>query len=285
MFAFIWGAIWGSFSNVVIYRLPAGKNIAWPPSHCYSCKHNLGAIDNIPILSYIFLLGKCRHCGASFSSRYAVIELISGIISLGIFLLYRTLPFQNFLTSFAVTFTFFQTLIILSFIDWDTFILPDLLVFPLILLGISWGFYTRGLTMTLVGLFSGSGLFIMITLYYRYIRKKEGLGLGDAKLLAAIGAFGGPFIIFPVILLASIQGLIFAALAFIFRISWPDPGIYVGITDSENDEFDEVIDNKGKWTLKPLPFGPFLSISTIEAVLLSTSLLVPFLNFFNIPTA
>ncbi|MBU1220997.1 prepilin peptidase [Myxococcota bacterium] len=272
-FAFLWGSIWGSFTNVVIYRLPRGESVIWPGSHCMSCNHNLGALDNIPVFSYIFLRGRCRYCHKPYSIRYALIELLSGLVSVGIFLRFQSLGGTSLLLQFACNFVFAQTLIALSFIDWDTFIIPDIIVVPLALLSLIYGSYYTSFYQSLGGMVLGGGLFAMITFYYRYVRKKEGLGLGDAKLLAALGAFLGVYNIVYIILLASIQGLLFAVIASIFKLKWPKPLPYKGITDDEDYE-EELFADSDKWSLQPLPFGPFLSLAALEIII--------FFPFFNL---
>ncbi|MBU1239839.1 prepilin peptidase [Myxococcota bacterium] len=286
IFAFLWGAIWGSFANVVIYRLPAGLSVVWPGSRCGSCSHPLGAIDNIPILSYLFLRGRCRHCNASFSPRYAVIEALTALLTLAAYLLsplYTGTVTGSTLLVFLSTFAFILLLIIISFIDWDTFIVPDVLVIPAIFLGvpITWALSILSLTETLAGLVAGYGIFFATTHIYRIIRKAEGLGLGDAKLLGAIGVWLGPMALAPVIFLASVQGILFTGAAAVFRLTWPNPKPYFGITD--DGEYEEFLSTRDKtWRLKPIPFGPFLSLAALEFLFFRPQILAFMTNFFQL---
>jgi leader peptidase (prepilin peptidase) / N-methyltransferase len=288
--AFIWGAIWGSFANVAIYRMPLGQSVAWPGSRCMSCKTELSAWNNIPIFSYIFLRGKCAYCKKEFSPRYAIIEALIATVTL---LLYYTSPLASgiFTATIALNFLgnffFILILIILSFIDWDTFILPDVLVVPLILSG--WGISVllgnQTPFMASAGMVLGYGLFYITGLAYRIIKKSEGLALGDAKLLCAIGAWLGPMAVAPVILLASFQGLLFALLASLFKFSWPNPKPYKGITDNDDEfrEFQEFVSNKeGSWRMKPLPFGPFLALGAIEFILFNPQIISLMTKFFSL---
>ncbi len=283
--AILWGAVWGSFANVAIYRLPAGLSVVWPGSRCGSCGHALGAVDNIPILSWLFLRGRCRHCGASYSARYAVVEALTALLTLTIYLqsplasgAYSTLALMRF----AALFVLLLFLIVVSFIDWDTFIVPDILVIPMIFLGIpiSVALGNAGLTETLAALVGGYGLFFLTTMAYRLIKKTEGLGLGDAKLLGALGVWLGPLALAPVIFLASVQGILFAVIATVFRLSWPNPKPYKGITD--DGEYEEFLSDQDRtWRLKPIPFGPFLSLAALEFLLLRPQILDFLQHFFQ----
>lgn len=177
---------------------------------------------------------------------------------------------------FAIQWLFLFLLLVLTFIDWDTFIIPDVLVIPFIFISLPLVvlFGHSSLDDALIGLVLGYGLFWSVTWAYRLIKKSEGMGLGDAKLLAAIGLFVGPMGIAPVIFLASVQGMLFALLASLFKISWPSPKPYKGISDDE--EYDDFFhpDEEPTWRLKPMPFGPFLSLAAVEVLLLKSEILL-----------
>jgi leader peptidase (prepilin peptidase) / N-methyltransferase len=270
IFAFIWGAIWGSFANVVIYRMPKGESVVWPGSHCTSCNHELGAKDNIPILSYFIRRGKCGYCGAGFSIRYALVELLLALLSLFVFikspLSGGEISLVN-LAGFLLDFSFIFLLLVLSFIDWDTFILPDILIFPFGLIYLISLPLIKPITYkeSIIGGLLGFFLFFLTSLFYKIIKGKEGLGMGDAKLLGLLGLYVGPLGITPIILFASFQGILFAGIASIFKIRWSEPKVYKGITD-DDEEFEQFINESkdNKWSMKPIPFGPFLSLGGIQ---------------------
>ncbi|MDA3864673.1 MAG: prepilin peptidase, partial [Deltaproteobacteria bacterium] len=273
--SFIWGAIWGSFANVVILRLPLGKSIIWPGSHCFSCGHKLGVLDNIPIFSYIFLKAKCRYCGAGFSARYPLTESLLGILTLFLYLNsgLRSHPLiSHAYLVFLTDFIFLFFLFVLSFIDWETFILPNKLVYPFIIFTILTPPLVKNTSWSkpLVGFLLGSGIIFLVSISYKIIRKREGLGLGDAKLLGALVAFSGPLSLPFIIFAASTQGIIFALFAYIFKLNWPNPKPYKSI--STNEDFAEIMAGSEKgWQLKPLPFGPFLSLAAFEYLLLGSN--------------
>jgi len=124
-FAFVLGLVLGSFLNVCIYRIPRGMSIVYPPSHCPSCGHRLSPLDNIPLLSYMLLRGKCRYCGASISPRYPLVELLTGLLVLSLYI--KTGASVDFL----IYLPFITCLVALSFIDIDTGRLPDRITLPL----------------------------------------------------------------------------------------------------------------------------------------------------------
>ncbi len=230
--AFVLGSIVGSFLNVVIYRLPRGKSIVSPPSSCPSCGERIKPWHNIPILSYLILRGRCAHCGARISPRYPFVELVTGIFCLATFRIYGLHP------AFLVEFIFICLLIVITFIDLDTMTIPDVLSLP----GIPFAFFGSVLTgmltwkTSLVGMLAGGGSFWLLSLIYYVVRGKEGLGGGDVKLMAMIGAYTAwPGVLFTVL---------FASLA----------GCLVGIV---------MMLRKKEGLSTMLPFGPFLALGTL----------------------
>ena len=233
---FVLGAILGSFYNVVIYRLPRNFSIITPPSHCPHCKKKISWYDNIPIISYFLLRGRCRHCGASIPIRYPLVEAFSGFLAV-----LCKLKFQEPYTAF-VFFVFFSILLVASFIDWDTFLLPDSLTIGGLVFGVLSSLFRRDFSIveSLAGALVGGGLFLTLYLYYVKVRKVEGLGFGDVKLMAFIGSVAGIWGVMYAVFLGSIFGLLYA--------------------------LPIIIKNR---TLQfAVPFGPFLSLGVFVGVLL-----------------
>lgn len=230
---FILGCCLGSFYNVVVYRLPKGESLIRPGSHCPQCNRPVAPYDNIPLLSYLMLLGKCRHCRASISMRYPIVEGITGLAAL---LLFRRYGFHP---QFLVEFVFTSILIIITFIDLDTFIIPDVFSLTGIVVGFGASFFTPRLSWveSLVGILMGGGFFLAIALAYQRLRHREGLGGGDIKLLAMIGAFIGWTGIVFTILVASIAGLMIGLL-----VMW----------------------RTRQGLAAMIPFGPFLSLGAVS---------------------
>ena len=198
---FILGSLWGSFSNVCIYRLPNSGNVAKGRSFCPICKNKIKWFDNIPFFSYLFLKGKCRQCSKPISFQYFVVELLSAISFVVIFHLYGISITTLLLLILSIFF------IIIFFIDLKHFIIPNLLTFPLMVIGFLKSFdpnlnqtiFPNYINSLIGGLF-GYLIIWSIIFLYKNIRKKEGMGLGDAKLMAVIGFWFGwisiPFTIF-----------------------------------------------------------------------------------------
>ena len=199
--AFIFGGIWGSFCNVCIYRLPNNESVIKGRSFCPSCKNQIKWYDNIPFLSFIFLRGKCRNCSNKISFQYFLVELLSGISFLAIFFLYGISITTLLLIILSIFF------IIIFFIDLKHYIIPNELTFPLMVIGFIKSFdpnlnqtiFPNYINSLLGGIF-GYLIIWLIILCYKKVRNKEGMGLGDAKLMAVVGFWFGwisiPFTIF-----------------------------------------------------------------------------------------
>ncbi len=206
--AFLFGLVLGSFLNVCIHRIPEeGASIVRPPSHCPSCGKGIRFYDNVPLVSYILLRGRCRHCGEAISSRYPVVELATGLLSLGLML--RHGPGAPYALSLA----FVSGLLVVSFIDLQHQIIPDVISKPGVALGIvasvvpGWPVYWAN---ALIGAGAGGGSLLVVRWAYERLTGKEGMGLGDVKLLAMIGAWMGwrdlPFVILASSLLGILIG-------------------------------------------------------------------------------
>ncbi|HSH53865.1 MAG TPA: A24 family peptidase [Methylotenera sp.] len=259
----IFGLMVGSFLNVVIHRLPKMMEREWhnncldlqgkevtetskyslvsPRSACPTCGHMISALENIPLISYLALKGKCRNCKAAIGIRYPLIEALTGIL---IGLVSWKFGYSS-VTLFAWVFTF--ALIALTFIDFDTQLLPDDITLPLLWLGLLFNLNTgfTDLQSAVIGAISGYLILWSIYWLFKLATGKEGMGYGDFKLLAAIGAWFGWQLLPAVILLSSVLGAI----------------IGIGLI---------VLTKRGRET--PMPFGPFLAIGGIAALFLGQQL-------------
>lgn len=230
--AFIFGAAIGSFLNVCIFRIPAKESIVKPLSQCPRCHHPIRIYDNIPIVSFIILRAKCRDCGEKISWQYPLVELITGLLALLLFM-------KSGLTlDFLVFFIFIAVLIVISFIDLNHQIIPDIISLP----GIPVFFLAAVFIVkvpwheALIGLLVGGGLLFAIAFVYEWIAKREGMGGGDIKLLAMIGGFLGWKSLIFVLLFSSFAGALV--------------GIAVMIVKKQDMKY-------------AVPFGPFLSAAAV----------------------
>lgn len=216
LFAFLFGAVVGSFLNVCIARIPNGESIVQPPSHCPKCHAPISFYDNIPLLSYLILRGRCRSCSEPISARYFLVEMLMAALSLALFLRFG-LGFV-----FFACFVFVAALVVISFIDLDVRIVPDVISLPGIVLGLILsvvGYFAIGGASSivpspfssLVGILAGGGFLFATAWIYEKITGVEGMGGGDIKLLAMIGAFLGwpsiPITLFFASLVGSVVGL------------------------------------------------------------------------------
>lgn len=239
-FAAILGAIVGSFLNVVILRLPQPEaSIVFPASHCPRCQTGLSWYENIPLLSYIFLGGRCSHCRCRISLQYPLVEAAMAVLSTAV--AYR---FGLTVTGGGF-FLFSAALLVIIFIDLHHQIIPDLISLPGIVVGFILSFFSPLTSWldSLIGILCGGGILYAIASIYFFLRKQEGMGGGDIKLLAMIGAFLGwqalPFVIFA----SSLSGALVGILVM-------------------------VIERKEGLTTR-IPFGPFLSLAALLYMLLS----------------
>jgi len=233
IFSFIFGALIGSFLNVVILRLPDPEaSIVLPASHCPFCRAPIRWFDNIPILSFLLLGRRCRACKATISWQYPLVELAMATLSLALF--------QRYLISiaFAGYFLFTAALLVIIFIDLRHQIIPDVISLPGMAIGLGFALCNPDVTWrnSAIGLVAGGGILYVVALGYYLVTRKEGMGGGDIKLLAMIGAWLGwqslPFVIFSSSLIGSLAGI----------------GAMVK-------------QKKGGKTI--IPYGPFLSMSAL----------------------
>jgi len=256
LFSFILGTVVGSFLNVCIYRLPRGESLAFPSSHCTSCGKAIRFYNNIPILSYLILRGRCADCGTPIPLRYPAVELISGIVLAGLYYKFGL----SLETLFYAVLTY--SLIVITFIDLKHMIIPNVITVPGAVAGLLYNALVTdwGRSGNLLGAFSfslenffgvlnevpfldsvfglimGGGILFLIAFVYIAVRKQEGMGMGDVKLLAMIGAFLGWKGVVFVMLVSSLLGTITGLSIILYK----------------------------KGDLKyALPFGPFLSLAAV----------------------
>ena len=241
---FMIGLVIGSFSNVCIYRLPRNESVIFPASHCPSCNQSIKWYDNIPLLSYLILKGKCRFCQNKISSQYPLVEFLTGYIYLVLFLLYG-LQLKTF-----VYMLFCSALIIITFIDLKEQIIPDVISLPFIAFGFLFSFFLKDISPidSLLGILSGGGSLLLVAVAGSYLFKKEAMGGGDIKLAAMVGAFLG----WQLTLLALFLGFFFGAIS----------GVIILIKNKEKGEQSDAV-----------PFGPFIALGTVIALFFGQAIL------------
>ena len=236
---FVLGAVIGSFLNVCIHRLPREKSIVRPPSSCTNCGKPVRFYDNIPIVSYILLKGRCRDCGTPISAMYPIVEALTALLFVFLFIRF------GLSLSLVVFLVFASALIVISFIDLEFKIIPDILSVGGMIVGFLFSIlrpYYRnldprfGVLDALYGIGLGGGVLFLIAWTYQFITKREGMGGGDIKLLAMIGSFCG------------IKGVVFSLM------SGSLLGTAVGVP---------LLFVKGEGGKYAIPFGPFLSVGAL----------------------
>ena len=241
---FMIGLVIGSFSNVCIYRLPRNESVIFPASHCPSCNQSIKWYDNIPLLSFLILKGKCRYCQNRISAQYPLVEFLTGYLYLVLFLLYG-LQLKTF-----VYMLFCSALIIITFIDLKEQIIPDVISLPFIVLGFLLSFFLKNITPvdSLLGILSGGGILLLIAVAGSYLFKREAMGGGDIKLAAMVGAFLG----WQLTLLSLFLGFFF--------------GAFIGVI--------VLFKNKGKNEKSDsIPFGPFIALGSVISLFFGQAIL------------
>ncbi|MFO7753927.1 MAG: prepilin peptidase [Desulfobacteraceae bacterium] len=229
----IFGACIGSFLNVCIHRIPQGISIVSPPSSCPECGDRIPFYCNIPVASYLFLKGRCRNCGKGISIRYPLVEILTSLFAAGVFFRYGLSP------EALLWFVYICTLIVISLIDLDYQIIPDVLSLPGIPVFMAFSVLTGHLTLaeSATGILAGGGILYLVSLTYYLLKKTQGMGGGDIKLLAMIGAATG------------LKGVIFTI--FTGSVLGTLAGIVIMV-------YGRFINAKLR-----IPFGPFLAAGTI----------------------
>ena len=239
---FFTGACIGSFLNVCIYRIPEGKSIVYPPSACPHCGKALSWWQNIPVLSFILLRGRCAACAGPISWQYPVVEVLSGCIA--VLLLLRFGPGPE-LAAYSI---FCAALVVISFIDLRLQIIPDVISIPGMIAGLAASFFVPSVSIldSVTGLLLGGGILFAVAWGYYLITRREGLGGGDIKLLAMIGAFLGWKAVPLVLFLSATAGSVAGLLMVLFR-------------------------GAGRHTA--IPYGPFLALGGVICLFAGDTLL------------
>jgi len=277
-FIFILGTVFGSLINVLIYRLPIEEDVVIKPSHCVSCDKKIKPYDLIPVLSYIILGGKCRHCGEKISMRYPLIELLTGLIFVGIFYLFgwnvnpnevAAITGEKVFNLFAV-YTLSIIFLTVFFIDLKHYIIPNEMIIVGLITGIifavlkSFKFYLLGINVITpitfsavflkdagLGLLVGFVSFLLIVLIGEWIMKAEVMGMGDVKLMGVVGLFLG----FKLAVLSMFLSFIAGAIISVFLLA-----------------------AKIKGRKDMIPFGPFIVIGSTIAMIWGTQILNWYFN-------
>jgi leader peptidase (prepilin peptidase)/N-methyltransferase len=308
VFAAVWGALWGSFYNVVIvYGLGRRQSLITPASHCLACHTPIKFYDNVPLLSYLVLRGRCRACGARFSSRYFVVEaLAAGLTTLLYWRFVAASPHGGDLVlrlgHFLIYEKFAGLLLVLSAIDLELLIIPDRLTYPSIpaAMAVSLLLPLPSWWDGLVGAVAGYLVIWLIAEIYYLVRRREGMGLGDAKLLAIIGAILGwralPYVIFLASLQGSLVGLVGLLVGARFA-TYPDgagtdeaataagaepaPAGAAGGSEPADDDTTASPGPATPFRFAAIPFGPFLAVAALEVLFLSR-ILQRYVGFFGL---
>ena len=247
-FAAAFGAIAGSFLNVLIYRLPLGRSVVWPSSACPHCNRELSWYENIPVVSYLALRARCRTCRAAISVRYPFVEALTAAMFAAAWWYYAP---GMLLVSRLV---FGCALIALFAIDLEHHLLPNAITLPGIVVGLALSVFTEpGWQASVLGALAGGGaLYGIAEVYYR-VRHEEGLGMGDVKMLAMIGAFLGWKLALVTLMLASLAGTVV--------------GVFL------------IVSRRGGMKYA-LPFGTFLALGAAAAATVGSSALTWYLGLF-----
>jgi leader peptidase (prepilin peptidase) / N-methyltransferase len=240
---FMFGACIGSFLNVCIFRIPEKKSIVFPGSFCPICKESIPFYCNIPILSYLFLKGRCKYCKIPISIRYPLVEILTGVFPVFLFFKFGLTPPLFF------WFVFICVLIVISLIDFDHQIIPDIISLPGICIFASSAVFIPEMSVlsVVMGIFTGGGILYAIAFLYYKLRKTEGMGGGDIKLLAMIGAATG------------LEGVIFTL--FTASLTGTVAGVAtLWLTKQQNQS-------------PRIPFGPYLSAGAILYIFFGDALI------------
>lgn len=247
LWAFLLGLIVGSFLNVCIYRLPRGQSVVVPRSYCPGCGRFIRWYDNVPLLSYLWLKGRCRACRKRISFRYPLVEAVTALLSVLV-----CVKFGWGWAYFLYFLLLVAPLVAITFIDLEHKIIPDILSLPGLLGGLVTTAVVSGLSLpsallhSLWGILAGGGVLFFISWVYERLRRQEGIGGGDIKLAAMLGAFFGWKGIFFILLLGSLLGSVIGLGLLIARRQGPQAGI---------------------------PFGPFLAASALLYLFLGQEIL------------
>ncbi|UCC38243.1 MAG: prepilin peptidase [Candidatus Aminicenantes bacterium] len=250
IFIVLFGLVWGSFLNVVIYRLPSGMSLLRPPSSCPRCKKNIKFYDNIPVISFLLLKGRCRFCKEKIPFSYPLVEFMAPASFL---LLYSQHSLSFF---FFASCLFASAMIVLGIIDFYHQILPDEITLPGLVLALVYSLFRQDLNLTqaLVGAVAGAGFLLFVYGAYYLLRKKEGLGMGDVTMMLFMGAYLGWRQAFLALILASFAGAIV--------------GIFFILFKKKDFQYS-------------LPFGTFLSPAAFAVLLWGEKIIKSYLSLYK----
>lgn len=246
MVVILLGLTIGSFLNVCIYRLPEGRSIIKPRSFCPKCGERIRALDNIPVLSYLLLKGRCRNCGQRISLQYPVVETASALL---LVLLYRRFGLSMQFLGYGI---FTLALLVVFFTDLNKRIIPDRVTYPSIALGLAFAAFNREIVGSLLGMVLGFGILLIAALFGRLIFRKEAMGGGDIKLAALVGAFLGWRLLLVSLFLAFLLGAILGGVLMALR---------------------------GKARGSEIAFGPFIVAASIVGLFWGAELIAAYLRF------
>lgn len=269
------GAVVGSFVNVVVARVPAGESVVHPRSRCARCKVPIRWYDNVPIVSWFVLRGRCRACGERISPRYPAVEALGAAVALAAF------ARHGLSAAAGAEFAFVSALVALALIDLDTWLLPHALTWPLLAAGILLsiaGFTPAGsIRPAAYGAGVGFAGFAVLSWSGEKLLRKEALGFGDVWLLAAIGAWMGASALLPLVLLASLQGSIVGLVLIALGRAQPGPPIHPSTGPGTTNPDEAVRPSTGSGRTEgsavdtdwvppkhAVPFGPFLVLGAVE---------------------
>ncbi len=251
------GLVVGSFLNVCIYRVPKGLSIVIPSSRCPSCNNPIKPWDNIPVLSYIFLMGRCRSCKAKISIKYPAVEFMNAVLYVTV--LWRFGPDVSW--PLLIYFIFVSSMIVITFIDLEYQIIPDGITLPGTVLALVFGStilpdpFSRtdllGFKVSIIGLLLGGGLFYMIRLVGTAVFKKEAMGGGDIKMMAMVGGLLGW------------KGVLFTT--FLGSLLGSVVGVFLMII-------------KGRERVSQIPFGPYLALAAVLSLFFGQEILIWYLH-------
>ena len=307
VFAIALGLVWGSFLNVVIYRVPRGLSVVRPASHCPACKAPVRAYDNLPVLGYLLLRGKARCCKAKLSPRYPMVELIGGVLSLAIvevviFRMPASTSIGRALAIYVADLALALGLVAAAFIDLDHMYLPDGVTIGGAILGVG-TCHLRGMTFpeSLLGAAIG---FVVVWLpfvvLYRKVRGRVGMGMGDAKLLMLAGAWFGWGGALFVLGAGAVQGSIVAVTTLLLRGKIEEPEAVRLEREEIKAELDAMSPEERALAEEELAgdplaeeagegagqariaFGPFLVLATLECLLFGRDIIAAYLSWLDV---
>lgn len=278
--AFVFGTLWGSFANVCIYRWPPtdehpkGLSVVAPGSHCFACGKPVRWYDNVPLISWLWLRGKCRDCGTGFSARYLIVEALTGVLFACLWWFTIDLdaelePLGGRMVRFLVYATFAVVLVVITFIDLDHKLILDRVTYPAIP-----AFYAMSFLLPerhwwdgLIGAAVGYGIVRAIADGYWYLTKREGMGYGDGKLLALIGALLG----WRAVIVSLFGGALIGSVVGVTTLVIARRGAATVARD-DADENDDDYDGEDEGQLRhaELPFGPFLAAAALAYLFASS---------------